>query len=151
MMRLKAWMFIAINCLSLAALAETEKPAPADKCPISFQHIDLRYNHAGGESKPQLELIFTNQSEQRVTGFTFSLSILDAGGYPNLYSDSLSYRAGLEPDKKRISLWSLKLAAVDIHHSGETAILQKVEFVDGSTWTDSGSQECKITVDFHSQ
>lgn len=148
-MRSKIWMLVVMSSFLSSTSAQTGTSTTNDTCPLSFQHIDLRYNHAGGESRPQLELIFTNQSAKKIDSFTFSLSILDAAGYPNSYGDDLVYRTGLEPGKKRVSLWNLQSTSVDMHRTGETAILHKVYFSDGTVWIDAEALECQISVDFH--
>jgi hypothetical protein len=140
-----------ILVVSMSSLAQTVSPTPEDNCPIGFHHLDLRYNHAGGESKPQINLSFINQTQKKVAVFTISLSLLDSAGYANPYGKDLNYRAGADPGKKYVAIWTLQSPLIDMHHTGEIVYLQKVDFSDGTRWTDPGSLICKIVVDYHPQ
>lgn len=125
--------------------------APA-KCPVGFQHVDVRYNHAGGESAPQLRLAFTNRADKTITGFVFSLSILDSEGNPVPYATQFDYRREFPPGGgERSRLWKLDAASVDMHRSGESVILLEADFADGTTWKDDGSQGCTLSFDYHAK
>jgi hypothetical protein len=137
-------------CLACIAMRiQAQKPEP--KCPVAIDHIELSYSHAGGESKPQLGVIFTNHARERVATATFSLSLLDSGGYPHPYPDDLIYREGLDPGKQKDFVWDLAPDAVDIHRTGEAVILQEIKFDDATGWKDDGSESCALTVDYHAR
>ena len=125
---------------------------PRPKCPISLNRLDLRYNHAGGQSIPQLKLAFTSHTDKTITSMTFSLSILDSEGNPRPYSENLSYHRNVPPgDQQRSHAWTLDSTSVDMHHSGESMTLLAVQFADDSSWKDDGSQACTLLVDFHAK
>jgi len=125
-------------------------PDSPSKCPVSLNRLDLRYNHAGGQSLPQLKLAFTNQTEKTIADMTFSLSILDSEGNPHPYIDNLSYRRDVPPgNQQRSHTWTLDAASVDMHHTGENMTLLEVQFADNTSWKDDGSQACSLLVDFH--
>jgi hypothetical protein len=92
---------------------------------------------------------FENQAGKQVSTVTFSLSVLDSGGYRRPYPHSLKSHASLDSGKKKESAWELTAESVDIHGTGETVAVTKIEFADASTWTDDGSESCALTVDFH--
>jgi len=119
------------------------------QCPVSLKQISLGYNHEGGQSKPQLRVNFANQAGKEISTVTFSLSVLDSAGSPREYSDDLVYRDGLGVGKTKLFAWDLTPESIDIHRTGETVLLQKVEFSDSTVWTDDGSQSCVLTVDYH--
>ena len=126
--------------------------APPSKCPVSLNRLDLRYNHSGGQSIPQLKLAFTNHTDKTITGMTFSLSILDSEGNPRPYSENLSYHRDVPPgDQQRSHAWTLDPTSVDMHHTGESMTLLAVQFADDSSWKDGGSQACTLLVDFHAK
>jgi hypothetical protein len=129
--------------------AEGMSQKPAQRCPIAIENLALGYNHAEGQSKPQLQLQFGNRENKRIATATFQLWLLGEGGYPHPYSEDLVYRDGLDPHKRRNFTWDLNPEAVDIHRTGESLILQAVEFDDGTTWKDDGSLSCELTVDYH--
>lgn len=122
------------------------------KCPIALNRLDLRYNHAGGQSVPQLKLAFANQTDKIVSNMTFSLSILDSEGNPHPYSENLTYHRDIPPgNQQRSHTWTLDSASVDMHHTGESMTLLDVQYSDNSSWKDDGSQACSLTVDFHAK
>jgi hypothetical protein len=120
------------------------------KCPVSLNRLDLRFNHAGGQSVPQLKLAFVNQTEKTIAAMTFSLSILDSDGNPHPYTENLTYRRDVPPGtQQRSHTWSLDTSNVDMHHTGESMTLLEVQFADDTSWKDDGSQACTLLVDFH--
>ena len=130
----------------------SQPAATSAKCPVSFEQVDVRYNHAGGESVPQLRLAFTNRTDKTIAGFVFSLSILDPNGNPIPYPSQLEYRREFPPSpQQRSRLWSLDKASVDMHRSGETVTLLETTFADGTTWKDDGSQACTLAFDYHAK
>jgi hypothetical protein len=139
-----------VCCVSLCSnLTATPAISPL-RCPIGLERLDLRYNHVGGESVPQLKLAFTNRSEKTITSMLFSLSILDSAGNPHPYIENLSYRRDIPPgDQQRSHTWNLDRASIDMHHSGESVTLLETQFADGTEWKDDGSQSCTLLVDFH--
>lgn len=118
-------------------------------CPVVVEQMILTYNHRGGQSAPQLQIRFGNATDMQIAAVTFSLSLLDSGGYPRPYPDSLSYSDGIEAGKKQSFTWTLASESVDIKRTGETIVVEKVEFENKETWKDDGSQSCVFTVDFH--
>jgi len=97
---------------------------------------------------------FANNAGQRIMTVGFSLSVLDSSGSSLLYPEDLIYSNGLDAGKKKVFLWELEPASVDIHRAGETVVVQRVQFADTSglnslAWTDDGSESCKLTVDYH--
>ena len=120
------------------------------KCPVGLNRLDLRYNHAGGQSVPQLKLAFVNQTEKTIAAMTFSLSILDSDGNPHPYTENLTYRRDVPPGgQQRSHTWTLNTSNVDMHHTGESMTLLEVQFADDTSWKDDGSQACTLLVDFH--
>jgi hypothetical protein len=109
----------------------------------------LSYSHQGSPSVPRLTIRFNNNSGKRIAKVTFSLALLDSGGYPRQYPDDLEFSGGLEAGMRRAHAWNLQAASVDIHRAGETVAVQRIGFDDTTTWTDDGSESCKFTVDFH--
>ena len=141
-----------VLALSLAcSLAPAKAQSSARKCPVVIDHVELSYNHQGGESKPQLKVRFGNEAGKQISTVTFSLSLLDFGGYPHPYPEDLKYSGGLETGKKKEFTWNLASESVDIHRTGETVVIQKVEFADVTSWVDDGSESCVFTVDFHAR
>jgi hypothetical protein len=139
----------ALTCCP--ALAQNTGTAPS-KCPVGFEHIDLRYNHAAGESVPQLRLAFTNRSDKTITGFTFALSILDSDGNPVPYGSDFDYHRDFPSgEPQRSHIWTLSSASVDMHRSGERVTLLETRFADGSTWKDDGSRACILAFDYHAK
>ena len=125
-------------------------PDADSKCPISLNRLDLRYNHAGGESVPQVKLAFVNRTDKTIGAMTFSLSILDSEGNPHPYFQNLTYRRDVPPGpQQRSHTWTLDTSNVDMHHTGENMTLLEVDFGDGSSWKDDGSESCTLLVDFH--
>jgi hypothetical protein len=140
-----------VCCAALAQTSASPGAAPSN-CPVGFEHIDLRYNHAGGESVPQLRLAFTNRSNKTITGFVFALSILDSQGNPAPYPTQFEYRREFpigEPQRSRT--WNLDRASVDMHRSGESATLIEAAFSDGTAWKDDGSRACTLAFDYHAR
>ena len=137
--------YLAFACSVAAAPIE-----PAMKCPINLVRLDLRYNHAGGVSVPQLRLAFTNGTDKTITDILLLLSILDSQGNSHPYSEDLTYHREIAPGAQAHShIWNLDAASVDMHHAGESVTLQKVQFADGTVWKDDGSLACTLSVDFH--
>jgi len=137
-------------CLAFGALkAEAESPEP--KCPVVINRVELSYNHQGGVSKPQLTIEFGNHAGKQISKITFNLLMLNEGGYPHPYPDDLTYQEGLETGKRKVYNWDLAFEAVDIHRTGETVVVERVEFIDTTNWIDDGSESCVFTVDFHAR
>ena len=144
--QLKSLLFaICLTGCPVGALAQKA----AQRCPIAIEHLALGYSHEGGQSKPQLQLQFGNRADRRIAAATFELSLLGEGGYPHSYPEDLVYRNGLDPHKYKNFTWDLNPEAVDIHRTGESLVLQQVEFEDGTSWKDDGSESCALTVDYH--
>jgi hypothetical protein len=141
-------MLMVALCLAGGA-TRAKAQNSGQKCPAVLDHIELSYNHQGGQSKPQLRVEFDNAAGKAITTVTFSLSVLDSAGYPHPYPDDIVYRDGLEAGKQKIFTWSLAPESVDIHRTGETVLVQEVEFADATSWKDDGSESCVLTVDFH--
>lgn len=140
---------ILLGVLVSGAVAQS---TPPPKCPISLNRLDLRYNHAGGQSVPQLKLAFASQTEKTLTSMTFALSVLDAQGNPHPYTENLTFRREISPgNQQRSHTWNLDPASVDMHHTGESLTLLEVDFADGTSWKDDGTQTCTLLVDFHAK
>jgi hypothetical protein len=144
------------NILLISALCLALKPGLASaqsserKCPVLLDHIDLSYGHQGGQSKPQLRVSFGNNAGKTITTVTFSLSVLDSGGYPHPYPDDLTYSDSLEAGKEKTYTWGLSPESVDIHRTGETVTVQEIGFADNTVWKNNeDSESCVLTVDFH--
>jgi len=141
------WVMLGSGTLVGAASQPSGSPP---QCPVNLNHLDLRYNHAGGHSVPQLKLAFTSRSEKIITEMTLALSILDSQGNPHPYIEDLSYRQEIPPGtQQRSHTWTLNQASVDMHHAGESVTLLEVHFADGAVWKDDGSLACTLVVDFH--
>jgi len=141
---------MSICCLAFARSVVAAPAEPAVTCPINLDRLDLRYNHAGGVSVPQLRLAFTNGTDKTITDILILLSILDSQGNSNPYSGDLTYHREIAPGAQPHShIWNLDAASVDMHHAGESVTLQKVQFADGTVWKDDGSLACTLSVDFH--
>jgi hypothetical protein len=141
---------VLIFSLAPARGTITAPDEPAAKCPVRLERLDLRYNHAGGQSVPQLRLAFTNSTDKTITDILLLLSILDSQGNGHPYIEDLNYHREIAPGMQpHTHLWNLDAASVDIHHTGESITLQKVQFSDGTTWKDDGSLACILSVDFH--
>jgi len=141
---------ISICCLAFARSVVAGPTEPPAKCPSSLDRLDLRYNHAGGASVPQLRLAFTSQTHRTITDMLLLLSILDFQGNSHPYPDDLTYHREITPGMQPHShIWNLDAASVDMHHAGESVTLQKVQFADGTIWKDDGSLVCTLSVDFH--
>jgi hypothetical protein len=146
----RLWLLVTITYSCALATGAAQPAEPRSKCPISLNRLDLRYNHADGQSTPQLKLAFANQTDKTVAGMTFSLSILDSEGNPHPYSENLSYHRDVPPGSQQHShTWTLDSSSVDMHHTGESLTLLQVQFADDSSWKDDGSQACTLLVDFH--
>jgi hypothetical protein len=143
----------AILCCAAAAQSPAgSAPKDSSKCPIGFEHVDLRYNHAGGESAPQLRVSFTNRTGKTIAGFAFSLAILDSNGNPIPYASQFEYHHDFPAGEgQRSRIWTLDPAAVDMHRSGESVTLAGVTFADGTTWKDDGSEACTLAFDYHAK
>jgi hypothetical protein len=141
--------FLALALCFAGGAVECAGQSPEAKCPVVIDQLMLSYNHEGGRSVPQLKVWFENQAGKQVSTVTFSLSVLDSGGYRRPYPHSLKSHASLDSGKKKESAWELTAESVDIHGTGETVAVTKIEFADASTWTDDGSESCALTVDFH--
>lgn len=139
---------LSMVCLVCCVL-HGQSQSPHQKCPVDVSHVQLSYNHAEGSSRPQLTVKFANQSKTLVSTVKVALYLLDADGTPRLYPDSFEYDDGLEIGKTRVFTWDLDFASVDIHRTGETVVVEKIEFADASTWNDDGSESCSFTVDYH--
>ncbi|MBV8629384.1 MAG: hypothetical protein JOZ83_00560 [Silvibacterium sp.] len=145
----KALLFLTA-CFCGAASAQSS--VDNSKCPVGFERVDVRYDHAGGESVPQMRLAFANQTRKTVTGFVFSLAVFDSGGNPTPYPYPFEYRRGIPPgEPARARLWKLDPASVDIHRSGERVTLLEATFADGSIWKDNGSRACSVAFDYRSR
>jgi hypothetical protein len=138
-------LFMAFGALNLGA----ESPEP--KCPVVTNRVELSYNHQGGVSKPQLAIEFDNRAGKQISKITYNLLLLGEGGYPHPYPEDLTYREGLETGKRKVYIWDLSSEAVDIHRTGETVVVKKVEFTDATSWIDDGSESCMFTVDYHAR
>jgi hypothetical protein len=147
-MRTSFAMLMVALCLAGGA-TRAKAQNTGQKCPVVLDHIELSYNHQGGQSKPQLRVEFGNAAGKGIATVTFGLSVLDPSGYPHPYPDDIVYRDGLETGKQKIFTWSLAPESVDIHRTGETVLVQEVEFADATSWKDDGSESCVLTVDFH--
>lgn len=145
----KITLLLALGCCLAFVAPQASAGAFEQKCPVALDHIELSYAHQGGQSKPQLRVNFGNTAGKQISTITFTLSILDSGGYPHPYPDDLVYRKGLEANEQKVFVWSLAPESVDIHRTGETVLVQEVEFSDATSWKDDGSESCELTVDFH--
>jgi hypothetical protein len=149
-MRSSAVLLVFTLCLAFGMLkAEAESPDP--KCPVVINRVELSYSHQGGMSKPQLTIEFDNHAGKQISKITFNLLVLDEGGNPHPYPDDLMYQDGLETGKRKVYNWDLASEAVNIHRTGETAFVEKVEFIDTTSWIDDGSESCVFTVDYHAR
>ena len=137
-------------CLACGAV-RAEAGSPERKCPVVIDSVELSYNHQGETSKHQLRVEFDNHSGKHISKIAFSLSLLDVGGYPHPYPDDLMYGNGLEIGKTKAFTWELASESVDIHRTGETVVVSKVEFSDTVSWIDDGSETCAFKVDFHAR
>jgi hypothetical protein len=140
---------------SCAALAQSTSAPPRTthfKCPVGFEELDLRYNHAGGESVPQLRLAFTNRTNKTITSFVFALAILDSDGNPAPYPSEFDYAHEFPPSgPQRSRTWTLNPASVDMHRSGESVTLLETNFADGKIWKDDGSRSCSFSFDYRAR
>lgn len=150
LMMIKPALLVMTFCLALGSMRAEARSAER-KCPVVVNSVELSYNHQGGESKPQLRIEFGNLAGKKISIVTFSLSVIDAGGYARPYPDDLMYREGLDTGKKKVFLWDLEPENVDIHRTGETVVVKKVEFADTTLWTDDGSESCVFTVDYQAK
>jgi hypothetical protein len=137
-------------CITTGIARASVQSTPG-QCPVVLDHIELSYSHQQGQSKPQLRVNFGNAAGKRISTVTLTLSLLDSNGYPRPYPDDLVYRGGLEAGKERAFTWDLTPESIDIHRSGETVLVQEVEFADNTSWKDDGSESCILTVDFHAK
>jgi hypothetical protein len=145
---------VALVCLAFGCVAGGDPlavHAAPQNCPAKIDSLALNYSHQGGQSKPQLSANISNQSGKRISSATFELSLLDSAGYPHPYPRALSFSDGLEAGKVRASQWALRVEAVDIHRTGEVLLLRAVEFDDGMSWKDDGSESCSLAVDYHAR
>lgn len=144
-------LLIVLICSAIfTGSASAQTSGSASHCPISLDRLDLRYNHAGGQSVPQLKLAFVSRTERTVSYLNFAVTILDSQGNPHPYTQDLSYRHDIPPgSQQRSHTWNLDPAAVDMHHSGESITLLGAQFADGTAWKDDGSLACTLAVDFH--
>jgi hypothetical protein len=147
-MRARITLLTLAFCVS-CGLGQAAAQSQEHKCPILLDHIELSYSHQGGQSKPQLRVTFDNSAGKAISAVTFSLSVLDSGGYPHPYPDNLEYRDGLDTGKQKDFAWILSPESVDIHRTGETVSVQEVDFADNTVWKDDDSDSCVLTVDFH--
>jgi hypothetical protein len=147
-MRANVALLVLALCLACGTM-RAKAEGPLRKCPVVIHGVELSYNHQDGQSKPQLRVEFGNNAGKQISNVTFSLYVLDAGGDPRPYPDDFTYREGLETGKKRAFVWNLAPETVDIHRTGETVVVKRVEFVDTTRWIDDGSESCVFTVDFH--
>ena len=149
-MRANAALLVFTLCLAFGTLKpEAESPEP--KCPVVINRVELRYNHQGGMSKPQLTIEFDNRAGKQISKITYNLLLLGEGGNPHPYPEDLTYREGMETGKRKVYIWDLASEAVDIHRTGETVVVEKVEFNDATSWIDDGSESCVFTVDYHAR
>ncbi len=152
---MKTMLLVAGAVLYCAASAQSPPGSPrkdSSKCPVSFEHVDVRYNHAGGESVPQLRVTFANRTEKTIAGFVFSLAILDSNGNPIPYASQFEYRREFPAGEgQRSRIWNLDPASVDMHRSGENVTLVGATFADGTTWKDDGSEACTLAFDYHAK
>lgn len=132
---------------SLLSFAQSGK----QKCPVMPDYVEVSYNHAGGQSKPQLRVQMENLAKQPVRSVILSLSLLDSGGASNAYPGDLVYQDGIDAGKRKLYAWSLSPDAVDIHRTGESVYVKQVAFADGNEWADDGSESCVLTVDYHAR
>jgi hypothetical protein len=147
-LRLK-WLLVALLASYLPTFAEAQNAA--DKCPIAIDQVELSYNHQDGQSRPQLTSKFVNETKKQVLAITFSLFVLDSSEAPRPYPDDLTYSEKLDPGQKKMFTWDLSSESIDMHRTGESLILEKVEFADNTLWRDDGSESCAYTVDFHAK
>ena len=146
-MKLPISWIVSILLLSCAARASAQDSRQT--CPVTLDHIELSYMHDGGQSRPQLRVGLNNKSSKQAATITLSLSMLDSQGYPQRYPEDLTFQSGLEPGKKKLFARNLEPGSVDMHRTGESAFVEKVEFADGSNWNDDGSESCAIALDYH--
>ncbi|MDR3750839.1 MAG: hypothetical protein P4K94_05065 [Terracidiphilus sp.] len=149
-MRTNSALLVLTLCLTCIVVRAEDKN-PESKCPVVIDHVELSYSHQGEPSKPQLRVGFRNNAGKQISAVTFGLSILDSGGYPRSYPDSLTYGEGLEAGQKKLFVWDLASESVDIHRAGETVVVQKIEYADATGWTDDGSESCMLKIDFHAR
>ncbi|MGD0938422.1 MAG: hypothetical protein ABR905_01835 [Terracidiphilus sp.] len=149
-MRVNASLLVLVLGMACGAM-RAEARSPEQKCSVVIDSVQLSYNHQGGESKPQLRVEFSNDAGKQISQITLDLYLLDAGGNPQPYPDELTYQDGLGIGKKKSFLWDLARESVDIHRTGETVVVKKVEFINGKDWIDDGSESCAFTVDFHAR
>jgi hypothetical protein len=143
-------LLLCYAALDYSAIAAPDESAA--RCPINLNRLELRYGHAGGQSVPQLKLDFTNLTGKTIEGIELTLYILDSQGNPHPYSEDLAYHHEIAPGTQLKShIWLLDAASVDIFRTGESLTLRAVQFADGTTWKDDGSQACKIAVDYHAK
>jgi hypothetical protein len=146
----RLWLLLIILYGYGFAACSAQPAERPSKCPVSLDRLDLRYNHAGGQSIPQLKLAFACQTDKTITSMIFSLSILDSEGNPHPYTENLSYHRDVPPgNQQRSHTWTLDSSSVDMHHTGESMTLLEVQFADDTSWKDDGSQACTLLVDFH--
>jgi hypothetical protein len=144
--------FLALFCAVLGVCVPTASAFPDSSCPVSFEHLDLRYNHAGGVSVPQLKLAFTNRVEKTISYMVIGLTILDPEGNAQPYPKNLAHKTQIPPgNEQRLHTWTLDTGSVDMHHTGESVTLLNVEYTDGTAWKDDGSLACTLSVDFHAK
>jgi len=149
-MRASAALLVFALFMAFGTL-KPEAESPELKCPVVINRVELSYNHQGGVSKPQLTIEFDNRAGKQISKITYNLLLLGEGGYPHPYPEDLTYREGLETGKRKVYIWDLASESVDIHRTGETVVVKKVEFIDATSWIDDGSESCVFTVDFHAR
>jgi hypothetical protein len=150
LMKTNSSSLILTLCLACGVMQAQANSADR-KCPVVINRVELSYNHQGEPSKPQLRLWFQSDAGSPISAIAFSLSILDSGGYPRSYPGQLTYSDGLDAGKKKVFIWDLASESVDIHRTGETVVVQKVEFADAASWIDDGSEACAFKIDFHAR
>lgn len=142
--------FQLMVCLALCA-CNAGAQSSHQQCAAVVSQVQLTYNHGEASSRPQLTMKIGNQASKRISTVKIGLYVLDADGVPHPYPDSLENGDGLEIGKTRTFTWDLDFDSVDIHRAGETVVVQRVEFDDGTKWSDDGSESCSFKVNYHAK
>ena len=150
---------IAFLALTLSAvlpvLAQTPAAAPDakndNKCPVEFKAM------MHGKDSPKgsyVSVSFTNTSDKTIANSKFGVIVYDPVGHHTDYEKILLDKHEVKPGKTdklseetTIEMKSGFHADDPQHRNGVQVFLFKLNFADGTSWTDDGSKKCASTIE----
>ena len=149
-------VFLALTLSAvLPVLAQSTVATPDakndNKCPVEFKAMMHGKDSVKGS---YVSVSFTNTSDKTIAASKFGVVVFDSVGHHTDYERTIGNKQELKPGKTgklseetTIDMKSGYRADDPQHRNGVQVFLFKLNFTDGTSWTDDGSKKCASSIE----